>query len=186
MNERMIKMSKKVFVISASPRKDGNSDTLCNEFVRGAQESGNDVEKVRLSEKNIGYCKGCGVCNNTHKCVQKDDMAELLDKMIKADVIVFATPVYFYTMDAQLKTFIDRSVPRYTEISGKEFYYITTAAETDEKMFDKVIESIRGFTVDCLDDAVEKGIIKACGVWQKGEVNSTVYMNTAYEMGKNV
>lgn len=68
------------------------------------------MEKVFLTEKQIGYCRGCGVCNTTHVCVQKDDMAEILDKMVKADVIVLATPVYFYTMDGQLKTFIDLSL----------------------------------------------------------------------------
>ena len=86
-------MSKNVLVISASPRKGGNSDTLCDEFIRGAQESGNQAEKIFLASKNIKYCIGCGVCNTTHRCVQKDDMAEILDKMVEADVIVLATPV---------------------------------------------------------------------------------------------
>ena len=129
---------------------------------------------------------GCGVCNNAHKCVQKDDMAELLDEMVQADVIVLATPVYFYTMDAQLKTFIDRTVPRYTEISNKEFYYIVTAADTDKYMLEKTVEGIRGFTLDCLNNAIEKGIIYGTGVWQKGEIEGTEFMKQAYEMGKNV
>ena len=117
----MRKVSRQILVISASPRRGGNSDTLCDEFIRGATEAGNIVEKIFLRDQNTCYCIGCSVCNNTHKCVQKDDMADILDKMVKADVIVFATPVYFYTMDGQLKTLIDRTVPRYTEISGKEF-----------------------------------------------------------------
>jgi multimeric flavodoxin WrbA len=71
--------------------------------MKGALESGNRVEKISLREKNIRYCTGCGVCNTTHKCVQTDDMAEILEKMLDADVIVMATPVYFYTMDAQMK-----------------------------------------------------------------------------------
>ena len=87
---------KQVLIISASPRKNGNSDLLCDQFAQGAKESGHHVEKVFLTEKQIGYCRGCGVCNTTHVCVQKDDMAEILDKMVKADVIVLATPVYFY------------------------------------------------------------------------------------------
>ena len=94
-------------ILSASPRKGGNSDVLCDAFRRGAEESGHKVEKLRLSERNIHYCTGCGVCNNTHCCVQKDDMAQVLERMVQADVIVLATPVYFYTMDAQLKTLID-------------------------------------------------------------------------------
>ena len=120
---------KRVLIISASPRKNGNSDILCDRFAKGAAESGHKVEKIFLASENIGYCRGCGVCNSTHKCVQKDDMAEILDKMVTADAIVLATPVYFYTMDGQMKTFIDRTVPRYTEITDKDFYFIMTAAD---------------------------------------------------------
>ena len=97
---------------------------LCNRFAEGAKESGNNVEKIFLASKNIGYCKGCGVCNNTHKCIQNDDMKEILDKMVNADVIVLATPVYFYSVSGQMKCFIDRTVPRYTEIKNKDFYFI--------------------------------------------------------------
>ena len=113
---------KQVLIISASPRKNGNSEILCDRFANGALESGCKVEKVFLASKNIGYCRGCGVCNSTHQCVQRDDMGEILDKMVSADVIVLATPVYFYSMDGQMKTFIDRTVPRYTEIRNKGFY----------------------------------------------------------------
>ena len=109
-------MSKNVLVISASPRKGGNSDTLCDEFIRGAQESGNHAEKIFLASRKIGYCIGCGVCNTTHKCVQKDEMAEILDKMVEADVIVLATPVYFYTMDAQMKTLILQHLIRFISV----------------------------------------------------------------------
>ena len=179
-------MSKNVLVISASPRKGGNSDTLCDEFIRGAQESGNNAEKIFLASKNIEYCIGCGVCNTTHKCVQRDDMAEILDKMVEADVIVLATPVYFYTMDAQMKTLIDRTVPRYTEIQNKDFYFIVAAADTERKMMERTIEGFRGFTQDCLTGAREKGIIYGTGAWQAGEIKGTPAVKQAYEMGRNV
>ena len=179
-------MNKNVLVISASPRKGGNSDTLCDEFIRGAQESGNHAEKIFLASKNIKYCIGCGVCNTTQKCVQKDDMAEILDKMVEADVIVLATPVYFYTMDAQMKTLIDRTVPRYTEIQNKDFYFIVAAADTERKMMERTIEGVRGFTQDCLTGAREKGIIYGTGAWQAGEIKGTPAVKQAYEMGRNV
>lgn len=179
-------MSKKVLVISTSPRKGGNSDTLCDEFIRGAQEAGNETEKVFVRDKKIGYCTGCGVCNSTHKCVQQDDMAAMLDKMIKADVIVMATPVYFYAMDAQMKTLIDRTVPRYTEISNKDFYFIVTAADTDQSMLERTIDGFRGFTEECLPNPHEKGVIYATGVWQSGEILNHPAMKQAYSMGKNV
>ena len=95
-------MCKKVLVLSSSPRKGGNSDTLCDQFIKGAQESGNDVEKIYLRNKRINYCTGCGTCNLQKPCPQKDDAAEVIDKMVKADVIVLATPVYFYTVVAHV------------------------------------------------------------------------------------
>ena len=179
-------MVKKVLIISSSPRQGGNSDLLCDEFAKGAVTSGNEVEKITLSDKKIGYCLGCGVCNTTSKCVQKDEMSVVLDKMVAADVIVFATPVYFYTMSAQMKTLIDRTVPRYTEITNKEFYYIVTAADTEESSMEKTIESFRGFTIDCLEGAVESGIIYGIGAWKKGEIKNTPAMSQAYEMGRAV
>lgn len=124
-------MNKNILIISASPRKDGNSDLLCDEFAKGARSAGHRVEKVRLADKTIHYCRGCGACNDTHVCLQKDDMADLLDKVLEADVIVLATPVYFYTLCAQMKTFIDRTVPRYLDMRNKEFYFILAAAEDD-------------------------------------------------------
>ena len=113
-------------------------------------------------------------------------MAEILDKMVDADVIVLATPVYFYTMDAQMKTLIDRTVPRYTEIQNKDFYFIVAAADTEQKMMDRTIEGFRGFTQDCLTGAREKGIIYGPGAWQAGEIKGTPAMKQAYEMGRNV
>ncbi len=177
---------KNVLIISASPRKGGNSDTLCDRFAQGAEESGHKVEKVFLAYKNIGYCRGCGVCNSTHKCVQKDDMAEILDKMVRADVIVLATPVYFYSMDGQMKTFIDRTVPRYTEISNKDFYFLMTAADTQKANLERTMEAFRGFTEDCLDGAREAGIIYGTGAWQVGEIQSTPAYVQAYEMGRSI
>lgn len=177
---------KSVLIVSASPRKHGNSDTLCDRFAQGAIENGNHVEKVFLASKSIGYCRGCGVCNDTHKCVQKDDMAELLDKMVTSDVIVLATPVYFYTMDGQMKTFIDRTVPRYTEISNKDFYFIMTAADKEASSLNRTMEAFRGFTEDCLDNAREAGTIYGVGAWHMGEIIGTPAYDEAYEMGKKV
>lgn len=179
-------MSKKILVISASARKGGNSDTLCDEFIRGARETGSETEKISLCDNKIGYCTGCGVCNSTHQCVQQDDMAEILDRMVRADVIVLATPVYFYTMDAQMKTMIDRTVPRYTEISDKDFYYIVTAADTDQSMLERTIDGLRGFTEDCLPNPHERGIIYGTGAWRIGDIKNSPAMRQAYEMGKQI
>lgn len=177
---------KNVLIISASPRKNGNSDLLCDRFAQGARESGHNVQKVFLASKKIGYCRGCGVCNTTHTCVQKDDMAEILEQMVKADVIVLATPVYFYSMDGQMKTLIDRTVPRYTEIAGKDFYFIMTAADTEKANLARTMEGFRGFTEDCLPGAKEAGIIYGIGAWNAGEIKDTPAYDEAYAMGKQV
>ena len=133
-------MSKKVLILSASPRKGGNSDLLCDQFAKGAEEAGHQVEKLRVQEKKIAPCLACYGCRNTGVCVQKDDMAEILEKMVKADVLVLATPVYFYSMDGQLKTLIDRTLPRYTEIRDKEVYLFGTAGfGGDAAYFDQVL-----------------------------------------------
>ena len=178
-------MAKKILVLSGSFRKHGNSDLLCDEFVRGATESGNDVEKIFINDRKINFCRGCGVCNTTHKCVQKDDMEEILNKMVAADVIVMATPVYFYTMNGQMKTLIDRTVPRYEEISGKDFYFIVAAADGNKANMQKTIEGFRGFTDDWLPGAKEKGIVYGVGAWQIGDIKGSPAMKEAYEMCKN-
>ncbi len=178
---------KKVLIIGGSPRKNGNSDILCDEFARGATEADHTVEKIRLAEKTIHFCTGCGICNEAHQCAQTpDDVPEILEKMVAADVIVLATPVYFYAMSGQLKTMIDRTVSRYMEIANKEFYYILTAADTDKEIMDKVVNSLHGFTLDCLPNATVKGIIYGLGAWQKGEITSTPAMQEAYQLGQNV
>lgn len=176
---------KKVLILSGSPRLGGNSDTLCNEFMKGAKEAGHQVEKIFVASKNIGYCKACYACKNSGICAIKDDMAEVLDKMLEADVIVLSSPVYFYSISAQLKAVIDRTVAKWLQIKDKEFYYIMTAAEDSNTVMDCTLECFRGLAA-CLDGSKEKGIIYGKGVYEKGEIQGTPYMNQAYEMGKNI
>lgn len=176
-------MSKRIVILSASPRKGGNSDMLCDRFMQGAQEAGHDVEKIRVHDAAIGYCLGCEQCRkNGGKCVQQDDMAEILEKMEAADVIVMATPVYFYSMNGQMKTLIDRTVPRYAQLKGKEFYFIATAADGGEHMLERTFEGFRGFTA-CLDGAEEKGVVYGAGAWKKGDIRQSPSMRRVYEYG---
>ena len=176
-------MSKSVLIISSSPRKAGNSDLLCDSFMQGAQDAGHSAEKIVLRERKIGFCTGCGFCQ-THqgKCSQRDDMKDILEKMVAADVIVLATPVYFYSMCAQLKVFIDRVCPRYTEVSNKKLYLIATAADTSKAALDGTIAGFRGF-LDCLDNVEEAGILYGTGFHNLGEVKGKPIMKTAYDMG---
>lgn len=179
-------MGKKVLVLSASPRKGGNSDMLCDQFISGAQNARLYAEKIFLKDKKINYCIGCGVCYNGKKrCPQEDDMAEVLDKMIASDVIVMATPVYFYTMNAQMKTLIDRTCSRYTEIRDKEFYFIVTAADSSKRAMERTLEGFRAFT-SCLSGAKEKGIVYGTGAWNIGDIKGKPAMKEAYEMGRTI
>lgn len=176
---------KKVLILSGSPRKGGNSDILCDEFMRGAKESGNEVEKIRVAEKEIGYCRGCYACKSTGVCAVKDDMAKILQKMIDADVLVLSSPVYFYSIDAQLKALIDRTVARWTEVKNKEFYYIMTAADSEKESMETTLACFRGYA-DCVDGAKEMGVIFGTGVYEKGEIKDTKAMIEAYSAGRNV
>lgn len=177
-------MPKNILILSSSPRKGGNSDSLCDEFMRGALDSGNTVEKVFLRDKKINPCLGCSVCSQYQKpCPQKDDAAEVIGKMLKADVIVMATPVYFYAMSAQMKTLIDRCCGPYTQMSGKEFYFIATAAETDAKIMDRIVANFMGF-LDCLESPTVKGTLFCGGVWHTGEIKGNPKLKEAYEMGR--
>lgn len=179
-------MKKNVLILSGSPRKGGNSDLLCDEFMKGALESGNQVEKIFLRSKKVAPCNACYFCKQSGgQCAIKDDMAEILDKMQAADVIVMASPVYFYSIDAQMKAVIDRSVARWTNIPNKEFYYIMTAAEDSASVMDCTLECFRGFAA-CLHGAQEKGVIYGKGVYEAGAIKAMPAMKEAYEMGKRV
>ena len=116
---------KNVLIISSSPRKNGNTNCLCEQFKKGAEDKGHHVDLVRIMEKKIGFCLACDACmKNGGKCVQKDDMAAILDLYNKADVLVLATPVYFYGISDQLKGLIDRTYPIWQhlgKIHGNQF-----------------------------------------------------------------
>lgn len=179
-------MSKNVLIISASPRKGGNSDTLCDEFMKGAIETGNQVDKIRLAELDIACCSACYACKTKGHCVKQDDMEQVIAKMRNADVIVLATPVYFYTMCAQMKTMIDRTLggAQQTGLENKEFYLIATAADGKAAM-ERTVDGLRGY-LECLPGAKEMGVIYGAGAWQLGDILKNPAMQEAYRMGKNI
>lgn len=181
-----MKMNKKVLIISSSPRKGGNSDTLCDQFGKGAEEAGNFVDKIRLAEMKIEYCSACYACKKSGHCVKQDDMKQVIEKMRNADVIVLATPVYFYTMCAQMKTMIDRTLggAQKAGLENKDFYLIATAADGKPAM-ERTVDGLRGY-LECLPGAKEMGVIYGAGAWQMGDILSNPAMQEAYRMGKNI
>ena len=137
------------------------------------------VHTVRLAELKIDYCSACYACKTIGHCVKRDDMEQLLAKMRSADVIVLATPVYFYTMCAQLKTMIDRTLggAQQSGLENKEFYFIATAADGKAAM-ERTIDGLRGY-IECLPGAVEKGVIYGAGAWQLGDIQGNPAMQEA-------
>ena len=177
---------KKVLILSGSPRRGGNSDLLCDEFARGAAEAGHRVEKIRVADKKVAGCLACYYCrSHGDECAIRDDMVEVLQKMIEADVIVLASPVYFYSIDAQLKAVIDRTVARWLEVKQKEFYYIVTCADEDPSACERTLECFRGYA-DCVQGAKERGVLLGTGVYEKGKIAGTPAMAQAFEMGRGV
>ena len=179
-------MSKKVLVISTSPRKGSNSDALADEFIRGAREAGGSVEKVTLYDKTIGFCKGCLTCQRTQRCVIHDDADAIAQKMLTADVIVFATPIYYYGMCGQMKTMLDRANPLFSaDYAFRDIYLLSAAAEEDEHTGDGAAAGLQGW-IDCFEKARLAGTVFAGGVTAVGEIQGHPALKTAYEMGKNV
>ena len=124
---------KNVLIISSSLRGGSNSEILAHEAERGAIEAGNVVEFINLKGKDIKFCIGCLACQKTGKCVQKDDMAEMIAKVQNADVLIFATPIYYYEMSGQLKTFLDRCNPLYPQDNKFKDVYLITSSYDDAK-----------------------------------------------------
>ena len=179
-------MPKHILVISTSPRKGGNSETLANEFIRGAEESGNQVEKVCLYDKTISFCKGCLTCLKTRTCIIHDDAEIIAQKMKTADVLVFATPVYYYEMSGQMKTMLDRANPLYaSDYAFRDVYLISTAADEDESAMHGAINGLEGW-ISCFSKARLAGTVFGGGVEGPGEINGRSAIKTAYEMGKAV
>lgn len=180
-------MSKKVLIISTSLRKSSNSEALAKAFADGALSAGNEVETVSLTGKDIAFCKGCLACQNLGHCVIKDDALEITEKMKNAEVIVFATPIYYYEMSGQMKTLLDRLNPLYdSDYCFRDIYMIATAAEDESTTIEKAYNGLQGW-VDCFERATLKGYVFGGGINDAGEaVQHAEAMRQAYDLGRNV
>lgn len=174
---------KNVVILSGSPRK-GNSDALCHAFAEGAREAGHKVTLIRLAEKKIGYCTGCGLCSFQGKpCPIQDDARGIQEAMLAADVIVMASPVYFYSICAQMKTLIDRSCPYYERMGGKAFGFIMTSADDDPACMERTLEDFRGYLA-CLDAPRELFALRAAGLTHADEAKASPFLAQARELGR--
>lgn len=181
-------MSKQILIVKGSPRKNGNTSAVADAFAKGASESGNTVTEVVLKDKTIGDCMGCGACQgNGGICVQKDDMIKIYDAMKSADVIVLASPVYFYTWTSLMKRMIDRTFALVPLLENKKFYLLSAGAATEEKYMQTMIDSFRQY-VSCFGAGgnEEGGILFAYGTNGPSDVKTMPALEEAYEMGRNI
>lgn len=179
-------MSKKVLIISSSPRKGGNSEMLAVSFAKGAQDAGHSVETIYLREKKIGFCKGCLACLKVGHCVIADDAVEIAAKMHDSDVIVFATPVYYYSVSGQLKTMLDRANPLYdSDYTFTKVYLLATAAEDAPYVVEGAAKAVQGW-VDCFKRCELVDTIFAGGVNDVGDIAGHPALDKAYRIGREI
>ncbi len=176
----------KVLVLSTGFRKNGNSDCMAQAFAKGATEEGYEVEYISLSGKEIECCRGCFVCQKTMKCVIRDDVADILQKMKTADIIAFATPVYFYGMCGAMKNFLDRTYPLYPgSYHFRDIYLLASAGEDLETTVQGTAEGLKSW-IRCFDKTRLAGVVFAGGIMEKGEIEGHPALLQAYQTGKMV
>lgn len=179
-------MSKKVVVISTSIRANSNSEDLAKSFADGATFAGNKVDFITLKDKQISFCKGCLACQQTGKCVIKDDVTKIMNKVIDSDIVVWATPIYYYEMSGQMKVLIDRLNPMFSmDYKFRDVYFLATAAEDGEHVYEKALSGLNGW-IDCFDKAELKGYVFCGGVTMGGEISENIKLKEAYDMGAGV
>ena len=175
----------KILVITGSPRKNGNSNTLADSFIKGAQEAGHSVVRFDSAFKKVHPCIACNKCGMNGECVFKDDFEFIRDNIVDADAIVFATPMYYFGISAQIKAVIDR----FYAINGqihvpKKAVLIMTYADTSAKEAQPIISHYE--TLLNYLGWSDAGRVIASGVWTEGSVNQTQYPKQAYELGKKL
>lgn len=177
---------KKVIVISTSLRTGSNSDMLADKFVEGAVQAGHEVEKISLMDKDVKFCRGCLACQKLGKCVIKDDVNDIMQKVLNADVVVWATPIYYYEMSGQMKVLIDRMNAMYTmDYKFRDVYMLTTAAETEPETPLRAETGLTGW-IDCYPKSRLAGTLFCGGVDAPRTIVGNEKLQEAYRMGLNV
>ncbi|MBQ9528428.1 MAG: flavodoxin family protein [Fretibacterium sp.] len=179
-------MSKKVLIISTSVRANSNSEALAIAFAEGAREAGNEVEFISLRDKNIAFCKGCLACQKLGHCVISDDAKGITERMLKAEVMVWATPIYYYEMSGQMKTMIDRANPLYPlDYKFRDVYLLSTATEDEPNVDDGAVKGLNCW-VACFEQARFAGKVFAGGVTEPGAIAGHKALKEARDMGRTI
>ncbi len=154
--------------IIGSPRRKGNTDIIVNEVLKGANEAGANTESVFLGKLKINPCLGCEVCKKKHRCVHEDDMPGLAQKILKSQICVLGTPVYFWGPTAQFKTFFDRFYWERYVIKGKKIIIVIPFEDKDPEMASLLVRMITDAIKYIKGEVID--IILAPGVYKKGDV----------------
>ena len=175
-----------ILILSGSPRKGGNTDLLVEAFAKGASQK-HYVEVVSVHDYKVNPCMGCNACfkNKANACVQHDDMSLIYEKMSQADMLVIASPVYFYGLSAQLKAVIDRfHNPIRDTFRLKKMALLLVGAATLPELFDSILAQYRL----CLNffKLEDVGHVLVRGVKDKGDIRNTDALQEAFHLGSNV
>ena len=159
---------------------------LADQFVEGAQSAGNDVEKISLMGKDVKFCRGCLACQKLGRCVIKDDVNDIIAKVLEADVVCWATPIYYYEMSGQMKTLIDRLNALYPlDYKFRDVYLLTTAAEDGEETPKRAVAGLTGW-IDCFPKSRLAGTHFCGGVNDPRDIVGNNKLQEAFELGKSV
>ena len=176
----------RILILQGSPNTSGSTSLLADEFARGAREAGHSVEVVDVASLSIAPCTGCVACGYEGPCVQTDDMDDLRKKILLSDMLVFATPLYYYGMTAQLKTVIDRFCSANSSITGKRLYsaLLAVAWNADDWTFD-ALEAHYNTLVRYLS-LRDCGRVLGRGCGTPSMTKRSGYLEEAYRLGKSV
>ena len=175
-----------ILILSGSPRKDGNTELLAEAFAKGAAAH-HHVEILSVRDYRVNPCLGCNVCfvSESNSCTQKDDMSIIYEKMNQADMLVIASPVYFYGITAQLKAVIDRfHNPIRDTFHIKKMALLLVGAASLPELFDAILTEYNL----CLNffDIEDVGKVLVRGVKDKGDIKETRYLEDAYQLGASI
>lgn len=190
---------KKILIILGGGRSHGNTAQLAEAFAKGAEEAGCSVETVSLSRYEVKGCRGCNACRYGKPCVIDDDFRVLIPKIKEADLLVFASPLYFWTISSQLKAFIERfyclaaeepnpPLGRYEKYPAKDSVLLMTAADNFFWTFSQA-ESYYKFAIVNYIGFRDKGMLLAGGCGDtngRPRIGETDYLQKAYTMGKEI
>ncbi len=176
----------KIVILQGSPNRKGSTNILVEEFTRGAKEAGHQITRFDLSIMNINPCIGCVSCGYEGPCVQKDDTQKIREALLSSDMVVFATPLYYYGMSAQLKTTIDRFCAYNSSLTSRHLKsaLLTVAWNADDWTFEAL--STHYHTLVRYLDLQDQGMILGYGCGSTGMTKRTQYPKAAYELGRNL